>query len=283
MTARRRKWWGWGYEDERLPESFLARIAPLLQAGLGVTALEPRYAPRRDTMRLRAPRFPLPDRIAPWCTHETAERAGHCYGKAYRDVIRAIRGEFDNPPDYVAYPRDEADIVELMVLCEAESIALVPYGGGSSVVGGVEARRDDLTDFRAAVSIDLGRLDRVLEIDRHSRAARIQAGVLGPALEDQLRPHGLTLRHFPQSFEFSSLGGWIATRSGGHYATLYTHVDEFVESLRVLTPSGVVATRRLPGSGAGPSPDRLFIGSEGALGVIVEAWMRLQDRPSKPD
>ncbi|MBS1106583.1 MAG: Alkyldihydroxyacetonephosphate synthase, partial [Deltaproteobacteria bacterium] len=122
-------------------------------------------------------------------------------------------------------------------------------------------------------------LDRVLEIDRASRAARIQGGVLGPALEDQLRPHALTLRHYPQSFEFSTLGGWIATRSGGHYATLYTHIDEFVESLRVVTPSGVVATRRLPGSGAGPAPDRLFIGSEGALGVITEAWMRLQDRP----
>jgi alkyldihydroxyacetonephosphate synthase len=145
------------------------------------------------------------------------------------------------------------------------------------VVGGVEAAVGG--DYAGAVSIDLGRLDRVLEIDRVSRAARIQAGVLGPALEDQLRPHGLTLRHFPQSFEFSTLGGWIATRSGGHYATLATHVDEFVESLRVLTPAGVVETRRLPGSGAGPSPDRLFIGSEGALGVIVEAWMRLQDRP----
>ena len=119
----------------------------------------------------------------------------------------------------------------------------------------------------------------MLELDRTSRAARIQAGVLGPALEDQLRPHGLTLRHFPQSFEFSSLGGWIATRSGGHYATLYTHIDDFVESLRVLTPAGVVETRRLPASGAGPSPDRLFIGSEGILGVITEAWMRLQDRP----
>ncbi len=117
---------------------------------------------------------------------------------------------------------------------------------------------------------------------RSSRAARIQAGVLGPALEEQLRPHGLTLRHFPQSFEFSSLGGWIATRSGGHYATLYTHIDEFVESLRVVTPTGVVETRRLPGSGAGPSPDRLFIGSEGILGVIVEAWMRLQDASRVP-
>src|SRR5205085_8494966 len=130
-----------------------------------------------------------------------------------------------------------------------------------------------------AVSIDLGRLDRVLDVDRTSRAARIQAGALGPALEDQLRPHGYTLRHFPQSFEHSTLGGWLATRSGGHYATNYTHIDDLVESLRAVTPAGVIETRRLPGSGAGPSPDRLLLGSEGILGVITEAWMRIQDRP----
>lgn len=122
-------------------------------------------------------------------------------------------------------------------------------------------------------------MGRVLEVDTASRAALIEAGALGPALEDQLRPHGLTLRHFPQSFEVSSLGGWIATRSGGHYATLFTHIDELVQGLRVLTPRGVVETRRLPGDGAGVSADRVFIGSEGSLGIITRAWMRLQDRP----
>ncbi|NUK13285.1 FAD-binding oxidoreductase, partial [Streptomyces lunaelactis] len=144
------------------------------------------------------------------------------------------------------------------------------------VVGGSEPRVDD---DRAAVTIDLGRLYRVLEIDPVSRAARIQAGVFGPHLEDQLRPYGLTLRHFPQSFEFSTLGGWLATRAGGHYATLRTHIDDMVESMRVVTPSGTSESRRLPGSGAGPSPDRLFLGSEGTLGVITEAWMRLEERP----
>jgi len=103
--------------------------------------------------------------------------------------------------------------------------------------------------------------------------------VLGPDLEAQLRPHGLTLRHFPQSFQFSTLGGWIATRAGGHYATQYTHIDDFVQSLHVVTPAGAIRTRRLPGSGAGPAPDHLLIGSEGTLGVITEAWMRLQARP----
>jgi alkyldihydroxyacetonephosphate synthase len=129
------------------------------------------------------------------------------------------------------------------------------------------------------VSLDLTSMDRVLEVDRTSRVARIQGGALGPVLEDQLRPLDLTLRHYPQSFEFSTLGGWIATRSGGHFATGPTHIDDFVESIRAVTPRGTLESRRLPGSGAGPSPDRLLLGSEGILGVITEAWLRLQDRP----
>ena len=191
--------------------------------------------------------------------------------------MRALRGDLEHPPDVVAFPSDEADVVALLDWCGDAGIAAIPYGGGSSVVGGVEADVGD--GYRGAVSIDMTGLDRVLEIDRVSRAARIQGGALGPVLEDQLRPHGLTLRHFPQSFEFSTLGGWLATRSGGHYASVYTHIDDMCEAMRVVTPVGVSESRRLPGSGAGPSPDRLFLGSEGTLGIITEAWMRLQDRP----
>jgi alkyldihydroxyacetonephosphate synthase len=143
------------------------------------------------------------------------------------------------------------------------------------VVGGVEARLGD----RPVVSLGLKRLDRVLEVDAESLAARIQAGATGPGLEDQLREHGLTLRHFPQSFEYSTLGGWVATRAGGHFATLYTHIDDLVESVRAITPRGIWESRRLPGSGAGPSPDRALIGSEGILGVIAEAWVRVRPRP----
>ena len=119
----------------------------------------------------------------------------------------------------------------------------------------------------------------MLEVDAESLAARIQAGATGPGLEEQLREHGLTLRHFPQSFEYSTLGGWIATRAGGHFATLYTHIDDLVESVRAITPRGTWESRRLPGSGAGPSPDRALIGSEGILGVIAEAWVRVRPRP----
>src|SRR5262249_19307721 len=147
---------------------------------------------------------------------------------------------------------------------------------GSSVAGGIEPDVGDA--YRGAVSVDMRQMGRVLEIDRASRAALIEAGVLGPAPQDQPPPHGPTLRHFPPSFEASALGGWIATRSGGHFATLHTHIDEFVEGLRLITPRGVVETRRLPGDGAGVSAERFFIGSEGTLGVITRASMRLQER-----
>ena len=134
-------------------------------------------------------------------------------------------------------------------------------------------------EYDGIVTIDLEGLNQVLEIDAVSRSARIQGGIYGPALESQLRLHGFTMRHYPQSFEFSTLGGWIATRSGGHYATNQTHIDDMVESVRMVTPAGIWESRRLPGSGAGPSPDRIAIGSEGILGIITEAWMRIQARP----
>lgn len=275
--SRRRKFWGWGWEDAGPNEAQAQGIAQTLAQRFGV-AIDLAPVPRVDEIPLAPARVAPPAALTDVCSADPHERLGHTYGKGFRDVVRALRRDFTPAPDLVAFPRDEAEVAAVLDWCAGARIACIPYGGGSSVVGGVEARC--LADrYAGVVSLDLGRLDRVVEIDRSSRAARIQGGVLGPALEDQLRPHGLTLRHYPQSFEFSSLGGWIATRSGGHYATLYTHIDEFVESLRIVTPSGVVASRRLPGSGAGPAPDRLFIGSEGALGVITEAWMRLQDRP----
>ena len=158
------------------------------------------------------------------------------------------------------------------------NVAVIPYGGGTSVVGGVEPRIPG--SFDGAVSLDLGALDRVHEVDPVSRAARIGAGAAGPRLEEQLGAHGLTMRFYPQSFELSTLGGWIATRAAGHFATGATHVDDLVEAVRAITPNGTWASRRLPGSGAGPSPDRLLLGSEGILGVITEAWVRVQPRPS---
>jgi alkyldihydroxyacetonephosphate synthase len=230
--------------------------------------------PALADLELGAPRVAVP--AVPDCAVSTtvADRAAHAYGKAYRDVVRALAGDLRGAPDAVAFAQSESAIVAVLDWAGAAGVAVVPFGGGSSVVGGVEYRGEG-----PWLSLDLTGLDQVLEVDPVSRAACIQGGTVGPSLEDQLRPSGLTLRHFPQSFEFSTLGGWLATRAGGHYATLHTHIDDLVESMRVVTPAGISESWRLPGSGAGPSPDRLFLGSEGTLGVITEAWMRLQDRP----
>jgi alkyldihydroxyacetonephosphate synthase len=272
--ARRRKFWGWGFEDQQPPPEQVEATAAAAREHLGLPPADIERPVALDDIELRPPRLDPPASLAHICATERYERVTHSYGKAYRDIVRAFRGRFDNPPDVVAHPSGEADVERVLSWCEEAGAVAIPFGGGTSVVGGVEPRGD-----QPAVSIDLCALNRVLEVDAVSRAARIQAGALGPHLEEQLREHGLTLRHFPQSFEYSTLGGWIATRAGGHFATLYTHIDDLVESIRALTPRGLWESRRLPGSGAGPSPDRILIGSEGILGVITEAWMRLQDAP----
>ena len=277
VTTRRRKHWGWGFEDEQPSHAEVEEAAAGIRDHLGFGAGEVERPLPLEEIRLPPPRLLPPAALAGICQSDTYERAAHAYGRSYRDVVRAFRGRFDHPPDVVAHPADEAELERVLAWCADAGAAAIPFGGGTSVVGGVEPAVPE--HYAGTVSIDLKRLDRVLDVDSVSRAARIQAGATGPALEAQLKEHGLTLRHYPQSFEFSTLGGWIATRSGGHFATLHTHIDDFVESVRALTPGGAWESRRLPGSGAGPSPDRLLIGSEGILGVITEAWVRAQAAP----
>jgi alkyldihydroxyacetonephosphate synthase len=277
QPAARRKFWGWGREGEGLSRRELEELGATFAERFGLRGVRMQQPPRIDELDLAAPRLTPPESIAAFLSADPYDRAAHAYGRSFRDLVRAFRRDYTRTPDLVAFPRDEHDVAAVLEWCSAERAAAIPFGGGSSVAGGVEPDVGD--GYRGAVSIDLRRLDGVVEVDGASRAARIAAGTLGPALETQLKAHGLTLRHFPQSFEWSTLGGWIATRSGGHFATLHTRIDEFVEAVRVVTPRGVLETRRLPASGAGPSPERLVCGSEGTLGVITEAWMRLQPRP----
>jgi alkyldihydroxyacetonephosphate synthase len=269
---RRRHRWGWGYEDAVIGAAEAAATAEHLPATLGFAAQE--LEEPAAAFALPAPRVGVPESLAAFSDASEEVRAQHAYGKSYLDTIRAFRGRYDHAPCFVARARDDADVEAVLEWAARAGAAVIPYGGGTSVVGGVEARVDG-----PAVCLDLGALDRVLEVDEVSRAARIQAGANGPCLEEQLGRRGLTMRFFPQSFELSTLGGWIATRAGGHFATRLTHVDDLVESVRAITPSGAWQSRRLPGSGAGPSPDRMLLGSEGILGVITEAWVRIQPRP----
>jgi len=277
VTPRRRKHWGWGHEDDQLGPAELARTAAFVSAHLGFGSGDPEPFVPLSEVTLPAPRLTAPPGLAEVCATDTHERARHAYGSSYRDVVRGFRGVFEHPPDVVALPADERELTEVLEWALGAGAAVIPYGGGTSVVGGVEPDVGDR--FAGVVTIDLRRLDRVLDVDRASLSARIQAGATGPRLEEQLRPHDLTLRHFPQSFEFATLGGMIATRAGGHFATLYTHIDDLVQSVRAVTPAGAWESRRLPASGAGVSPDRMLIGSEGTLGVITEAWVRVRPRP----
>jgi alkyldihydroxyacetonephosphate synthase len=276
--SRRLKHWGWGYEDEQQPPDELRAAAAAITERLGYGSADPEQPVPLTECSLPAPRLKPPGRLAEICSQDHYQRALHAYGRSYRDVIRGFRGQFERPPDVVAHPRDEAEVVSVLDWALSEGAAVIPFGGGTSVVGGVEPLVDER--FTGVVTVDLKALDRVLEVDPVSQAARIQAGATGPGLEAQLSNHGLTLRHFPQSFQFSTLGGWIATRAGGHFATRYTHIDDLVESVRAITPAGPWESRRLPGSGAGVSPDRMLLGSEGALGLITEAWVRVRPKPT---
>ena len=246
-----RRHWGWGDEDDPVGEGAAELAAHL---GFGSAELE---------------------RPAPLAIDH--DRALHAHGASYLDVVRALRGEFPHVPDVVEHPADEAGVLRALERARGASFSVTPFGGGTSVVGGVDPVRGPGHD--GAMSLDLTRLDRVLEVDRTSLAARIQAGATGPRIEEQLAEHGMTMRFYPQSFERSTLGGWIATRAAGHFATGPTHIDDLVESVRAVTLGGDVwESRRLPGSGAGPSPDRLLLGSEGTLAVITEAWVRVRPR-----
>ena len=276
MTTARRKLWGWGFEDQQPSSEQIEQVARWRARASRLRAGRGRAAAAAGGGRAAAAADRAAGSLAEICSSD-ALRARRATPTARPTATSCARSAaaIDHPPDVVARPRDEREVEQVLAWCADAGAAAIPYGGGTSVVGGVEPR----VPQAAAVTIDLGRLDRVLEVDAVSRAARIQAGATGPGPRGPAREHGLTLRHFPQSFEFSTLGGWIATRAGGHFATLHTHIDDFVESVRAITPSGVWESRRLPGSGAGPSPDRMLIGSEGILGVITEAWVRVQAAP----
>jgi alkyldihydroxyacetonephosphate synthase len=181
---RTRKFWGWGYEGEGPDALTIEVFLEFLKARFGLDGFDDAPAPSVDQIELRPPRFALPDDLAVFCTDAKLDRLSHSYGKAFRDIVRALRGRYDNPTDYVAYPDTEAQILALIRFCEREGVSLTPYGGGSSVVGGVEPTRAER--YKGTITLDMRNFDAVLEVDEASRAARVQAGIYGPALEAAL-------------------------------------------------------------------------------------------------
>jgi alkyldihydroxyacetonephosphate synthase len=273
MAERQRSLWAWGWRDKFPDDTARKGLAQMVGAFLPAAKPALRELPG-DEPAVGDPRVAVPDALADFATQRPYDRAARTRGRAFVDLVAGFAGDYADAPDVVARPRNADEVVRTLEVCDARGFAVVPFGGGTSVVGGVDTRSPT-----PVVTLDLGALSGVHEVDATSRLARIGGGTLGPRLEDELASHGLTLRHFPQSFEFSTLGGWLATRAGGHYATGPTHIDDHCHALTMITPRGALATHRHPASGAGPEPARLVIGSEGSLGVITEAWMRVVPRP----
>jgi alkyldihydroxyacetonephosphate synthase len=278
--TRERSIWAWGWRDRFPDAAARAGLVQLTRAMLpgAEPAVRPLPPGHDGAPEVAPPAVAIPDALADFATAAPRDRAMCTRGRAFPDLIAGFAGDHAGAPDLVARPRDAAEVARTLEVCSARGWACVPFGGGTSVVGGVDAALAR-GGRPAAVALDLAALSGVREVDPTSRLARIAAGTPGPVLEDQLAAHGLTLRHFPQSFEHSTLGGWLATRAGGHYATGATHIDDLTHAITMITPRGELATHRHPGSGAGPEPARLVLGSEGALGVITEAWMRVVPRP----
>ncbi|HEX4514980.1 MAG TPA: FAD-binding oxidoreductase [Polyangiaceae bacterium] len=276
MTTRTRSFWHWGFEED-FPDAAareaVARQAAFMIPSLGTPRAEP--LPEIANVKVRASRLEIPSALAHCATRDDRERILHASGKGYRDVLRAFRGDLPYAPDVVVFPERDEDLAATFEWCSRVGAALVPFGGGTSVVSGVTYDGD-----RPIASVDLARLRRLVDVDETSRLVRAQAGATGPDLEAQLAERGLSLRFYPQSFEVSTLGGWIATRAGGHFATGYTHIDDMVSSVRMMSPGGAFETKTFPASGAGPDPNRLVLGSEGALGVVTEATLRAFHRPT---
>ncbi len=276
----RQRWWGWGVDehDEPLP----AEGDALLTAELGMSP------GRHEPPPLEALAVP-PSALAPGARSaleavvgsarvrdDHVSRVTHAVGRSYPDLVRLRSGRLDVAPDAVLLPGTAAEVLGALRACARLDLAVVPFGGGTSVVGGVEA----LAGERAGVvALDLGRLTGLVHVDVRSGLATLRGGTFGPDAEAELAGHGMTLGHHPQSFEFSTVGGWVATRSAGQASTGYGRIDDLVQGLRLAAPAGEVVTGAGPASAAGPDLRELLVGSEGTLGVITEATLRVRPLP----
>jgi alkyldihydroxyacetonephosphate synthase len=275
------RWWGWGEDGQSAPLPPAAD--ELLRDQLGVdpgvrrppVAFEQVSVP--EVKLAGAARERLAAAVGAEHVREDREaRIAHAVGRSYPDLVRIRSGDASSAPDAVVLPASAEEVAAVLAACAEQRVAVVPFGGGTSVVGGVEPVRDD---FAAAISLDLRRLRSTVEVDRTSLTARLDAGLLGPEAERRLQEQGVTLGHFPQSFEFSTVGGWVATRSAGQASTGFGRIDELVEAVRCVTPAGELNTKPAPASAAGPSLRELVVGSEGVLGVITEATVCVRPAP----
>jgi len=274
------RWWGWG--DPAHPPVLPAHALDWLRETVGLAA-RPRPPVALGRVRLEAATVGRQAlgalRAIVGAEHVRdghAERVLHAAGKGYPDLVRLRAGEPEGAPDAVLYPASHEQLRALLELCARHSLAVVPFGGGTSVVGGVAPLRGE---HGGVLALDMSRMAGVLELDEESATVTVQAGIRGPALERQLAARGLTLGHFPQSFEYVSLGGCAATRSAGQASTGYGAIEKMVLGLRFAAPTAEIALPAVPASAAGPGLRQLLVGSEGALGVISELALRVRPAP----
>jgi alkyldihydroxyacetonephosphate synthase len=285
---RTMKWWGWGDEDTRFDISHRPDLWPYIERNLNLAG-EPRCAPpvEFDAIQLPEQRSDLafvdslarqlgPCRIA----DSRKERLTHAFGKSLRDLWRMRHGMVSYAPDCVLYPQSDEEVAAIVAAAVRYGVRLIPFGGGSNIAGCLEPTQ---RDARMVVSVDMRRMDHLLALDAHSGTALFEAGVLGPALEEQLNRHGFTLGHFPDSFLFSTLGGWVATRSAGMQSDRYGKIEDIVLALKMVTPSGAIETRAVPKASNGIDVNHLCIGSEGTLGIITRVLLNIHRLPARKE
>jgi alkyldihydroxyacetonephosphate synthase len=285
-TVEHMKWWGWGEPGLSFSHRDKPKLAPFVRAKVGLDLDRPGApAPTLESLDVRPSQVgkglleALVEAVgAEHVRDDRLERVVHAYGKSLRDLLRLRAGDVGRLPDVVVYPGSEGEVSLVLAATEAADAVVVPFGGGTNISGSLEPPR---SESRPVVSVDLGRLDRLLDVDAEAQLARVQAGVRGPSLEAQLGAAGWTMGHFPDSFTHSTLGGWIATRSSGMQSDRYGDISEITRAVRVVTPVGILATRPMPASSTGPSVREMILGSEGRLGIITEATVQVHRIPEE--
>lgn len=279
--VKRHKWWGWGLDDVTFTWRNKPAFHPFAieKVGIDLEQMPDPVEPRLEDHDVPASRLPEAERAAlvgivgeENLRVDDEMRVVHSFGRSLPDLFRARQGDFARIVDAVVYPGSEAEIAELLRLVVERDLVAIPYGGGSCISGSVTP---DVAETRPILTINLGRMRDLLEVDDTSGLARIQAGAYGPDLEEQLNQRGWTLGHFPDSFTYSTLGGWAATRSTGMQSDRYGDIEDIVRGLRLVTPSGVAVTKPQPGRDAGPSVHEMILGSEGRLGIISECTVQV--------
>ncbi|MBI3394591.1 MAG: FAD-binding oxidoreductase [Spirochaetia bacterium] len=281
------RWNGWGAYDRGFHYAqYIEQVTHLLAPQMQMTTIPRTPSVELEDIRLTKSRLTKSQEQSllkimgrGHVKTDRLERVYHAVGRSYYDVVRLWFNKLSTFPDVVVYPTSEAAIQQLFQWCRKNKAAVIPFGGGSSVVGGVESLK--AAGQKLIVSADMTKMERLVDFDPANRLATFEAGIYGPRLEAMLNGRGYTLGHFPQSFEYSTLGGWLAARSAGQQSNRYGKIEELVNSVRLVTPQGTIATARVPASSTGPDMDQIAAGSEGLLGIITQGTVKVHPLPEE--